>query len=365
MLIREVNFEDYLKIKDLTDRNNIRIYDKSDWEKVWKENPYLKKNNTKWCLGWVIEDNEKNIVGHIGNLPTQYYYNSIPYNGSVLSCWVVDKKYRYHSLKLVQKYMSQKNIDFYIGTTANFKTATALTTFGWSEMPERKYTEKLYIILNSQKVINSYFKKKEINVNTLITNIIFYLFYIIFYRKINYWKKIELKKNIFTYNKFNNKFDNFWDKLKKVNKNTFMFNRSSEWINWHLNHQFNNDKALIITEEINNEIIGYSICLFKNIDKINLKKAILIDFVSLDDNCETYLNLLLQSIKESKKRECHLFEIVGFNNKKREIINSIKPFLKKSSFSPFYFKSNNSKLNKILSNENSWDPSELDGDSII
>ena len=48
MLIREVNFEDYLKIKDLNDRNNIAIYDKIYWEKVWKENPYLKRSKIKW-----------------------------------------------------------------------------------------------------------------------------------------------------------------------------------------------------------------------------------------------------------------------------------------------------------------------------
>ena len=45
MHIREVNFEDYSKIKDLTDRNNIAIYDKFYWEKVWKENPFLKLPN--------------------------------------------------------------------------------------------------------------------------------------------------------------------------------------------------------------------------------------------------------------------------------------------------------------------------------
>ena len=46
-------------------------------------------------------------------------------------------------------------------------------------------------------------------------------------------------------------------------------------------------------------------------------------------------------------------------------MNSIKPFVRKNPFCPFYFKSNNPKLNEILLNKNSWDPSELDGDSII
>ena len=74
--------------------------------------------------------------------------------------------------------------------------------------------------------------------------------------------------------------------------------------------------------------------------------------------------MLLHSIKEANKKECHLFEIVGFNNKKRKIINLLKQFLNKDFSFPFYFKSNSTKLDEILQNENSWDPSNLDGDSI-
>lgn len=364
MLIREVNFEDYLKIKGLTDRNNIEIYDKIYWEKVWKENPYLKKNKIKWFLGWLIEDDKKNIVGHIGSLPTQYYYDSVAYNGAVMSCWIVDEEYRHYSMELMRRNIAQKDIDFSIVTSANSKTESALTAFGWKKIPVKKYNEKLYIILNLKKTIHSYLKKKGINTNALINNILFYLSYIILFKKINYWKKFETKRRVIVYNKFNSKFDNFWDKLKKFNKKKFMFNRSSEWINWHLNHQFESNKAIIIAEEQNDEIIGYSICLLKNIDKINLKKAVLIDFVTLNDSDETYFNLLLHSIKEANKKECHLFEIVGFNNKKRKIINLLKPFLNKDFSFPFYFKSNSTKLDEILKNENSWDPSNLDGDSI-
>ena len=161
MLIREVNFEDSLKIKDLTNRNNIEIYDKFDWKKVWKENPYLKKNNIKWFLGWLIEDDEKNIVGHIGSLPTQYYYNSISYNGAVMSCWIVDEKYRHYSMELMRRNIAQKNIDFSIVTSANSKTESALTAFDWRKIPVKKYNEKLHIILNLKKVIDSYLKKKK------------------------------------------------------------------------------------------------------------------------------------------------------------------------------------------------------------
>ena len=74
---------------------------------------------------------------------------------------------------------------------------------------------------------------------------------------------METKKEIVIYNKFNEKFDNFWNKTKEFNKNIFMLNRNKEWINWHLNRQFKNNEAWILAEEENNEIVGYCICLFQ------------------------------------------------------------------------------------------------------
>ena len=88
------------------------------------------------------------------------------------------------------------------------------------------------------------------------------------------------------------------------------------------------------------------------------------DLVSLEDNTQSYLDLILFSIKEGIKLKCDLFEIVGFNDKKRRILKIIKPFEIKSKFSPFFFKTNNLNLNKVLLKKKVWDPSEIDGDSI-
>ena len=144
-----------------------------------------------------------------------------------------------------------------------------------------------------------------------------------------------------------------------------MLNRNKEWINWHLNHQFKNNEAWILAEEENDEIVGYCICLYKYDDAIDLKRVILIDFVSLNNNVETLLNLLIHAVKIAKKKNYHLFEIIGFNDEKRKVIKKIKPFLRRVPFCPFYFYSNKLELEEILQKKNSWDSSILDGDSII
>ena len=74
MIIREARFEDYEEIKDLANKFNISVYSKNNWENIWKNNPYLKNENKNWTIGWVLENNNK-IVGHLGNIPTQYFIN--------------------------------------------------------------------------------------------------------------------------------------------------------------------------------------------------------------------------------------------------------------------------------------------------
>ena len=43
MLLREVTFEDYTKIKKLVTRSKKNIQDYETWKKIWSTNPLLKE----------------------------------------------------------------------------------------------------------------------------------------------------------------------------------------------------------------------------------------------------------------------------------------------------------------------------------
>ena len=117
MILRKVYNDDYNKIKILFKRNNLKIIDNKRWKNLWKKNPIL-KNKKKWTKGWVIEENKK-MVGHFGSFPTQYIRNKKAYICSVLHGWVVDKKFRSMSILLLKKLFMEKNIDFFLCTSAN------------------------------------------------------------------------------------------------------------------------------------------------------------------------------------------------------------------------------------------------------
>ena len=104
--------------------------------------------------------------------------------------------------------------------------------------------------------------------------------------------------------------------------------------------------------------------IYKYDNELNLKKAVLIDIMQLNDDKEEFIDLILDSINHSFKSNCDLFQIVGFNEEKRKLIYKLKPFVVKNKFSTFYFNAKNLTLDSFLSKKQYWDPSELDGDSI-
>ena len=113
------------------------------------------------------------------------------------------------------------------------------------------------------------------------------------------------------------------------------------------------------------KVNGYIICIENNNYKDGLKRAFLIDLVSLNKKNEVYINLIGACIKEAKKRKCHIIEFRGIDKLQKTYINFFDPFSKKLSTNPFYYKSNNDKLDNILNKDKYWSPTYIDGDTII
>ena len=131
------------------------------------------------------------------------------------------------------------------------------------------------------------------------------------------------------------------EKLKIQKKTTFQFNRSSLWLNWHLNNKIKSKDLSIIIKKVENTLIGYAITIYKYDKNLNIKKAVLLDINVVNDDEKTYKSMIIASIKKSQKDNCDLFQVVGFNQSKRETMYKLNPFKTKNKFSPFYFYTKN------------------------
>ncbi len=363
MIIREAKFNDYNKIKILAQKYNLSIFEKDEWERIWKKNPYLIETNKDWPIGWVIED-QHTIVGHLSNIPTNYFYKNKHYFGSIISCWVVEPKYRLYSIKLIQKFHNQDKNDFFIATTSNIKTAKTLNAFGWQVMPELNFNSKLNFVFDIKKVFAAYLKKRS-SLGFYFSKPLSVLANFLFKKKLNRWKNFQLEEKFDYYQKFDSDFDNLWQKLKEKERNLFLLNRESKWLNWHLYNKIKSNDLSIIVKKNKNNIVGYAVTVYKKDKELDIKKAVLIDLNTIESNEKILKNLILASVKKSLKDNCDLFQIVGFNKKKRDIMKSFDLFETKNKFSPFLFFTQNKELREFLQRKESWDPSEIDGDSIF
>ena len=123
MKIREAKFEDFEKIKELCVRNNLKVnkINKEVWQNFPKSNEF---ENVP--IGWVLENNEKNIVGVILNLYMNYILNDKTYKASVVSTWAVDDNYRKDSMNLIFKWIYQKNVDLLVDNRRTERSAKIL-----------------------------------------------------------------------------------------------------------------------------------------------------------------------------------------------------------------------------------------------
>ena len=97
---------------------------------------------------------------------------------------------------------------------------------------------------------------------------------------------------------------------------------------------------------------------------LKLKNQFLIDLMLIEENDQIYQDLISSSINASKQANCDLFQITGFDDKKRDIFLKFKPFMTKTKLMPFYFKTKNDEL-KVFYPLGSMGSERVRWDSII
>jgi hypothetical protein len=355
--IRAVKFNDYNQIKKLQSSNNLNIPEKKIWINLFKKNPLKKKN------GWVIENNRE-IIGYIGNILREYKFNNKIISTACINAFVVKKKYRFLSVLLLRKFFLQKNILLFLNTTSNKETSRIWKKFNAEKIPLKSLNAINLIVLNLKEVIRAYLKKKNLCQNKLLILIICLFFKILNFRKMSLMKNKIFYEDIKFVKKIDNKFDIFFKKYSR-NKKKIVSNNRSIWLKWIYQEKIDNNKGWIYAATKNNQIIGYACCIEKNNNYIGLRRVLLTELHAINNNQNVLKKLISNCIQHSKNNNYYVIETVGFDDNKNNLIKSFSSTKRNFGIFPFYYKTNNSKLKKILKNSKSWDIGFSDGDNFI
>jgi len=359
MKIREATYNDLEGIKNLCVRNGLEI--KKINEEVWKNHPSI-NDFANVPIGWVIESENKKIVGVILNLFMTYHLNGKRYKASVVSTWAVDLEYRMRSLNLFQSWHNQTNVDILVDNRRSERSVKLLQSYKFPNVPTKDYKNILYWVFDYSNFFKSVIKKKTklpISFLTIFPAFLFKFFDLFFRNNKNLKSELNLKETSI----FDEKFDVFWKNIPKKNK--FISERNSANLKWHFERLIKNKKVFVLTINENEILKGYTILMRSDNLSIGLKRYKIVDLQVLDNDENIILDLIRNAIIYSQNKGAHVLELSGFGAVVRNQALKTKPFTRKLSYSPFFYKLISKDLKLAFTDKVKWDASLFDGDGSL
>ena len=365
MLVREVQTEDLEKINNFLILNNKKPIKLSTWNYIFLNNPHL-KNVQKISKGWVVEDN-KVIVGYVGNFPKVYKKEEKVYLASVFTTWVVNEKYRYTSILLLTEYFKQNNVDIFINTTANLEASKIWKAMGAQEVPLNSCKEVKFQILNSENFLKTFFYLKNIKLNKYLIKLFKSLFNTLCIIKLNFYKIHNENFNSKIVHEIDAEIGNMINN-SDLHKNYFSEIFGIKNLTWNIDYR-KKDKEYWITKIYDNSrLVGFSICFGEVVHKSNLKKcSFSFIYLANDKNSKHFNHLINHSIKTSKMKK---YDVIEFRNLNSIYTNYIKKFYffrKKYINNPYLYRVNKNNFGNFdfLKKKECWNVSLLDGDILF
>ncbi len=362
--IREASFEDYSQIASLESKYFPETLSQEQWKHLWANNPVY--NLLKdWPIGWVLENDEKRIVGHIGNIPLSYELHGNRLLVSTSRTWVVDQPYRSYSILLLEHYFSQNQVDLFIHPTVNADALGAYNMFGASRVPVGTWDESAFWITGYQGFTQSWL---ALNAFPLARALSYPLSVGLFCKDKLLGSSLrgnrdavalELSKS------FDDRFDAFWEALRKKNSHVLLGVRTREMMDWHFRYPLLHSKAWILTASNPSGLSAYSIFYRQDNPRFGLRRVRLVDFQALDGNTALLVPMLSWALEKCRNDGIDMLESFGFRTDKQTVINKIAPYERKLPSWQYFYKTRDKSLAERLSDPSVWDPSQFDGDASL
>ncbi len=363
--VRKACFEDYPQIVALQSRYALEAKSFEEWKHLWANNPAYREYQANLPIGWVLEGDNKHIAGYLGNIPLFYELEGRRVLASVAHSWVVEPQYRSYALLLLEEYFSQDIVDLFLNATVGPAASESFGVFQSSPVPVGAWDHSCFWITNYHGFLAGWLAMKGIQLAKPLTYAL----------SAGPFLKQALSKSGLRHDlsgvdiqlckQIDDRFDVFWDRLRKRGPHVLRAVRSRELLNWHFQYALRHDKAWIVTAGNGSEITTYGIFLRCDSPKYGLKRVRLIDFQTLDDNPSLLLPMLSWALRRCRREGIHMLECIGFRADKQNVIANAAPYERKLPSWLYFYKASDKVLAARLSDSRAWDPSQFDGDASL
>ena len=362
--IRVATFEDYEQVTTLQAEHDRPTKPFEEWKHLWVNNPAFLSLQNALPIGWVVEREDKRIVGYLGNIPLFYEFGGRRLLAAVAHAWVVDTHYRPYSLALLDLYFSQKKIELFLNATVGPAGFDSFNVFQSLRAPVGEWDRSVFWITHRQGFLAAWLAGKAIPLakplsygmaGALAVKQAFS------FRPASHngnGRELHLCKEI------DGRFDVFWETLRKNNPNLLLGVRSREVMEWHFRYPLRNNEAWILAAGTD-PVVAYAVFLRYDNPKAALTRMRLVDYQALDGSTALLSPMLSWALEKCRHEGIHMLESIGFRPDKRTVIAGLAPYKRELPCWLYFYKARDKKLAEVLSDPNVWDPVQFDGDASL
>ncbi len=362
--LREASFEDYDQIAALQVAHARPTKSYVEWKHLWINNPAYLPFRNALPIGWVLERQDKKIVGYLGNIPLFYEFGGRRLLASVAHAWVVDTRYRPYSLALLDLYFAQKKVELFLNATVGPAGFESFNVFQSLRVPVGDWDRSVFWITNGQGFLAAWLAGKAVPLAKPLS----------YGLAVGLAIKQAISNRPFSHNgseqKFHlckdidGRFDIFWESLRKCNPNLLLGVRTREALEWHFRYPLRNNEVWILTAGTD-PVIAYAIFLRYDNPKAALTRMRLVDYQALDGNTTLLAPMLSWALEKCRREGIHMLESIGFRAEKRKVITKLAPYHRELPCWLYFYKTRDGSLAERLSDPNVWDPTQFDGDASL
>jgi hypothetical protein len=363
--IREASFDDYPQIAALQSKYGLETKNYEEWKHLWSNNPAYIEYRAKLPIGWVLEDNHKNICGYLGNIPLFYEFEGRTLLASVAHSWVVDSQFRSYALLLLDRYFSQPIVELFLNATVGPAAAESFAVFQSVPVPVGAWDRSAFRITNHAGFLAGSLRMKGFPFATSLGRLLSVASFVRqgLSKPTSRHDRTGIELQLCT--QIDSRFDVFWDALRKRKSHVLLGVRNREVLEWHFKYALKNNKAWIVAVDEGAGISAYSIFIRYDNPNVGLKRMRLVDFQTLDGDTTFLLPMLSWALMRCRRDKIHMLESVGFRPEKQNIITEVAPFERKLPSWLYFYSTRDKQLAQSLTSPDVWDPSQFDGDASL
>ena len=361
---REFAFGDYERIAMLSSKYGFASETREEWARLWADNP-VSPAVPDWPMGWVFENQNGEIVGHLASVPLLYELGEQRLITCATRALVVEPQYRNYSFQLLDQFFRQKGVDLFLATTVNAQAVKLFEVLRALRVPVGVWDKAAFWITDYHGFRTSLLKMENLKAAKVLKPLIPAGLLVQDTLRGRWWKTRNGSVEPESCTGFDERFESFWQELRKRHPNRLLANRSRAMLEWHFKPLLTKKSAWVLALSKDSSLTAYAIFVRQDNPVHSLARIRLVDFQSLREDEELLRPLLCCALERCRQGGVHVLEAVGFPPEKQKVINRLSPRWRTLDAWRYFYKAAKPALAERLRDPQRWDPSCFDGDASL